>query len=249
MSRWYKRDPIAFLDGVHGLGADTIGAYAVILELMYARGGPIQNDPRWIGSVLGCPTKTAQALIRRLLEAGKLFLDGDKLSNEKVLTTIRESAERTLTAQKNGALGGAQRALKASETKENNDITQAVACPRIERREEREKEIPNGISKKTRGTRLPDDWKPDDDKFPDELHDRICELIPQADRADWVNDQLAGFRDYWAAKTGAGATKLDWDKTLHNWMRKELNDVRRRNWARSDAQAARVIDFDQRRRR
>jgi nicotinamide mononucleotide adenylyltransferase len=28
------------------------------------------------------------------------------------------------------------------------------------------------------------------------------------------------FRDYWIAKAGAGATKLDWEATWRNWVRR-----------------------------
>jgi hypothetical protein len=34
-----------------------------------------------------------------------------------------------------------------------------------------------------------------------------------------VEDELAKFRDHWAAKPGAGGRKLDWDATWRNWVR------------------------------
>ncbi|MEJ4100898.1 hypothetical protein V5S96_11100 [Corynebacterium mastitidis] len=34
------------------------------------------------------------------------------------------------------------------------------------------------------------------------------------------------FADYWAAATGQKATKLDWDATWRNWMRRALKNTR-----------------------
>lgn len=69
---------------------------------------------------------------------------------------------------------------------------------------------PKGAEKK-KGSRLPDDWK--------------CspELGGWAEkeglRRDEVISELGKFRDYWKAKTGKDATKLDWDATFRNWIR------------------------------
>lgn len=63
-----------------------------------------------------------------------------------------------------------------------------------------------------RGTRLPDDWR----MSPDDL--AFC----QAQREDLNPDAVEGsFRDYWHAKTGANAAKLDWSATWRNWVRSQ----------------------------
>lgn len=61
-----------------------------------------------------------------------------------------------------------------------------------------------------RGTRLPKDWQPS----------------PEEQR--WATDACPGidaqreaekFRDFWTAKSGKDATKLDWTATWRNWIR------------------------------
>ena len=37
--------------------------------------------------------------------------------------------------------------------------------------------------------------------------------------ADWLSRELERFRDYWKAKTGKDATKIDWNATWRNWIR------------------------------
>ena len=52
---------------------------------------------------------------------------------------------------------------------------------------------------------LPDDWKPD----------AIAAGVP----VGAVDLEGRKFRDYWVAKTGKDATKMDWQATWRNWCR------------------------------
>lgn len=61
-----------------------------------------------------------------------------------------------------------------------------------------------------RGQRLPEGWNPDR-----ELVDRMRLECPGVD----LQAEHRKFVDYWAAKTGAGATKADWPATWRNWIR------------------------------
>lgn len=40
--------------------------------------------------------------------------------------------------------------------------------------------------------------------------------------------ELARFRDYWVAKAGPGAAKLDWSATWRNWLRRSAQDSQAR---------------------
>lgn len=61
-----------------------------------------------------------------------------------------------------------------------------------------------------RGTRLPENWEPDDDgrAYAAKLG-LDCQAI------------LADFRDYWHARAGPGAIKMDWNATWRTWCRRE----------------------------
>lgn len=56
---------------------------------------------------------------------------------------------------------------------------------------------------------LPDDWKPD----------AIAAGVP----VGAVDLEGRKFRDYWVAKTGKDATKLDWQATWRNWCRNAVS--------------------------
>ena len=61
-----------------------------------------------------------------------------------------------------------------------------------------------------RGTRITEDWTPSD-----ALMDWAEKNTPNVD----VQVETDNFVDYWLAKTGKDATKLDWGRTWQRWMR------------------------------
>lgn len=74
---YYRRYPLAFLDGAQGLGPDLIGAYAILLDLIYARNGRTVRDDRHLAGILGCHVLTAKSLTNKLIAAGKIDIDAD----------------------------------------------------------------------------------------------------------------------------------------------------------------------------
>ncbi len=85
--------------------------------------------------------------------------------------------------------------------------------------------------KTRRGSRLPDGWTP--------TRSDANLNAEQAYDAQWLTDQLDRFRDYWAGVTGAKGTKLDWDATWRNWIRRSGDEHRRKtrrpDWERMAA--------------
>ncbi len=75
------------------------------------------------------------------------------------------------------------------------------------------KEVLKKAEKK--GTRLVNDWQPSQSTI-----DTVYEWGLIGDEVNWEHDR---FSDYWLAKTGSGSTKLDWDRTWLNWMRRVLD--------------------------
>ncbi len=61
-----------------------------------------------------------------------------------------------------------------------------------------------------RGSRLPADWQ----SSHSEAAFALDRGMPQAP----LNSEAEKFRNYWTAKSGAGATKRDWSATWRNWI-------------------------------
>lgn len=70
-------------------------------------------------------------------------------------------------------------------------------------------------STSSRGTRLPEDWKPS--------KELIEWARTNAPGVGWKHHER--FVDYWRGVPGAKGRKLDWDATWRNWMRRESDDL------------------------
>jgi hypothetical protein len=77
---------------------------------------------------------------------------------------------------------------------------------------------PSGPRK--RGERLPEGWRP----TPEDVAWQREHGVSDLDARRW----LEKFANYWAAKTGKDATKLDWSKTWRNWLLTEQERQPRR---------------------
>lgn len=87
-----------------------------------------------------------------------------------------------------------------------------------------------GTGKRNRGggeavaSRLPSDWQPSEENL------EYCRKTrPDLNPAVVVEN----FRDYWLAKPGQAAKKLDWDRTWNRWVREEkFHEANQRSLAR-----------------
>lgn len=106
---WYPHYPADFLQGTMVLSLEEKGAYIVCLDLMYERGGPIPDDPKWIAHVCGCPLQRWKKIRKRLKDAGKLHLteDGKSLVNGRMsyemsrARVVSEAGKRSGIARRN----------------------------------------------------------------------------------------------------------------------------------------------------
>lgn len=84
---------------------------------------------------------------------------------------------------------------------------------------------PKGVSapkgaETSRGTRLPDDWRPDHQGFGYAMQTLGPNVDPER--------ELDRFRDYWRAVPGAKGRKADWPATWRNWIRRASENLPRK---------------------
>jgi hypothetical protein len=84
--------------------------------------------------------------------------------------------------------------------------------PETEADTETESKKKEAVADATRpkATRLPDDWTP----TPDERRFAWGRGLSAAE----IDTEAIKFRNYWTAKSGKDATKLDWSRTWQNWI-------------------------------
>jgi hypothetical protein len=94
-------------------------------------------------------------------------------------------------------------------------ISERYQSDSLETERETEKEKETEKKRGTKGSRLSADWV-----LPKDWEDWAKQERPDLNL--WsVGEQ---FRDYWSAKAGSGATKLDWQATWRNWVRNQRQE-------------------------
>ena len=74
-----------------------------------------------------------------------------------------------------------------------------------------------------RGTRLSDEWQPSEQD--------IAYALDRGMTRERIATEAEKFKNYWTAKTGQGATKINWHSTWRNWV---LTSVERRHGTASN---------------
>lgn len=94
---WYKREPQAYLKDVQGMTRNQHAVYSIILDLIYAHGGSVNNDPRWIaGWVSDMGAAAVRRTIQSLVEKGTLSIQGDQIMQKRASSQVkrRENGEK-----------------------------------------------------------------------------------------------------------------------------------------------------------
>lgn len=102
------------------LSPEERGLYIQIVMLIYAKEGPIDNDPQWIAGVSGCSTRMAKSLVGKLVEKGFLSINSDGKIGQKRAENELKSKRTHLELS---AKGGRKSAEKRAENNNNNDIS------------------------------------------------------------------------------------------------------------------------------
>lgn len=225
----YPHEPAKFITGTYMLSAEEKGAYIVLINLIYLRGGAIDNDPNRLPGVIGCTRQAFRRILTRLVDLGKIVLTQDGgLSNGKCERVMAkragESQQRRESGQKGGQKSAGTRKKLAenlakfeSDSAKNNDL---ASLPLEHKENIKEyKHTPSvcvSPPRDAKGTRLPDDWRPTADgmQFASDL----------GLNAEYT---LGKFTDHWRAKPGKDGRKSDWNATWRNWCRNDAEKLRK----------------------
>jgi uncharacterized protein YdaU (DUF1376 family) len=126
MSRpWYRRFPDNFIAGTVGLTLEEKGAYSLVLDLMYVRGGPVPDEPRYIAGVCNCSVRKWNAIRQRLLDLGKITVVDGFLSNARAEKELENAAKDARELAENGAKGGNKTAENQRASSKNKGLGSA----------------------------------------------------------------------------------------------------------------------------
>lgn len=208
---WYKRDPRAALTGMMELTLEERGAYNTVLDLIYDRDGDLPDDDRFLAGWCKCDLRVWRRIKQRLVDLGKLYVEGGKLRNERADRGVDEALHRVTSAADAGRASGRKRVATSNANKDLGRTAVPTAdATNIEVRSKKKGESPLNppLPKMQRGTRISPDWKPSE---ADREYARKHGLSES--RIDRAAEE---FRNYWKAKSGRDALKCDWSATWQN---------------------------------
>ena len=206
-------------DTMH-LTAAQHGAYMLLL-MHYWRSGPLPDDDDSLAMIARTDRGEWAAKIGPTIRAF-FRLHGGKLHQKRSDHEIAKASGITTVRSKAGRAGAEKRWHKndtaiadapkqdgtiTAEPLANASQTDAPLQPHLQKKE-------TSLRDEKKGCRLPDDWTPGQEGAD---FARGLGLNPKA--------VFAVFRDYWHAKAGKDAVKLDWLKTWQNWCRREAERV------------------------
>jgi uncharacterized protein YdaU (DUF1376 family) len=229
---WYKHFPAKFIGGVTGMGPDVIGAYIVILDLIYVDGKSCPNDPRFLAGILGCNGRKAAGLVQALVKRGKLVVIGERLVNETARQVIDDRLTAHQRARDTGATGGRRSADARSEAINSKELGQGTLNELDETRVDKKRKkkpdagepdllgqlgAPKGApqqpeAKAPKATR----WAADREvpaEWIDAGHARRAKAgLPPID----LRAEVENFVTYWPTVAGSKGLKTDWKMTFVN---------------------------------
>jgi uncharacterized protein YdaU (DUF1376 family) len=195
-------------DTMHLSGAEH-GAYLLLLMHSW-RTGPLPDNDRALAAI----ARTEPAAWRRMASSIRAFFEATpaglispRLEREREAAAA--NAERRAAAASKAAAARWQSDAHRNAPRMRDAMRDECPPPSPSPVEEEPPSQPSAV-RSPRGSRLPPDWQPDDD----------LAAFASANGLD-VQRVAAQFRDYWHAKAGKDAVKLDWPATWRGWCRRE----------------------------
>lgn len=230
MSRpWMPLYPGDYLADTAHLSAAESGAYLHLIMHYWLKGGLPDDDAQLARIARMTPAEWQEA--RPVVEA--FFNPGWK--HGRIDHELAE-AERLSGAGRAGGIasGKARRQRSANdrstvdersfndvpndlpttdERHANDPPTKCEAPPSQSQDSPSLRSVESGVRK---GARLPPDWRPTQA----DLNFAICHLTESQ-----ISNEIDKFRDFWHARAGPNARKVDWSATWRNWVRREAENV------------------------
>ena len=122
---YYKAYPRDFIEGTIGMPFEVKCAYRVVLDLIYMQGGNLPDDARYISGLLGCSIRKWKSIREALLDADKIQVSGEFLTNyraEKELETLAKLQDQQRENRSRPNKNNNLKSPKADHTEPEPDI-------------------------------------------------------------------------------------------------------------------------------
>ncbi|MDH3232219.1 MAG: YdaU family protein [Alphaproteobacteria bacterium] len=119
---WYKRYASDALNGKIGLELEERGAYDTLLDMMYDRGRPVPDDPRWIAGHCNCSVRKWNSIRQILIDKGKISILNGEIHNARADQELAKTLKTSRKRAENGAKGGNKSGETRRAASKNKDL-------------------------------------------------------------------------------------------------------------------------------
>jgi len=206
---YYQHHIGDFIKDTSFLTNEEVGIYLKLLWLYYDTEQPLPNSLFELSMKVNA--RDQQDSLNGILNMF-FTLRNDLWHHNRCDKEISHYHQQLTTASKAGKASAAKRALNRNATGVERALDSRSTDVQPTNNQQPITNNQEPIKERTRGSRLSADWV-----LPKEWADWAKQERPDLDLRS-VGEQ---FRDYWSAKAGSGATKLDWQATWRNWVRNQ----------------------------
>ncbi len=140
MADFYKMDPADWDNGTARLTLEEEAAYLRIVNSIHKHKGPVPDVDRVLAGMFRPSTRKARSLIAGLIEAGKVTVAGGAIWNDRARSDLVHRGFVSISRAESGAKGGRKSGEVRAKALTENDMPQAIASTREEKRREEDSE-------------------------------------------------------------------------------------------------------------
>jgi hypothetical protein len=213
------------------LSLEAEGLLIRISAFIMEAGVALPSDMTTASRMIGVHRNKLNKVLAELIEAGEINNDDDGIYSPRAMAEFKRSQNALAREQvEPETIPPSNPEATPGQPQGNSVPTPQVEAEKSEQilraqREEKKREegedspiiAPSAAKPVLRASRLANDWV-----LPDDWNSWARVTFPQT-TADQIQIQADTFRDYWTAKGGKDAAKLDWEATWRNWCRKNFS--------------------------
>lgn len=136
MAEYYKFEIANWNEGTANLTLEQEAAYLRVVNAIRLADQPITYNLRVLCGLWRCDPRVANRLLKALVDAQKLRIEGDRIINDKAVLDASYLLATRQLRRTSGIAGGQASAKSRAKSLENKDTPQASASTREEKRRE-----------------------------------------------------------------------------------------------------------------
>lgn len=200
---YYKFYPRDFYEGTQRMSLELKGAYIMLLNLIYTRNGPVDDEEGYVSRYIGCSIRKWQKLRLELIGLGKIAIIDGMISNSRA---DEELLKRTSYVDQKRENRSGSNEIKAEEKR---PLLYTESEPKTEKKED---DANASSDVRVKSHFIPADWKPSEALMAWALSYQTPnnETLTEAE----IRNEADSFVDYWTGRRDTKAKRPGWDGTF-----------------------------------